>query len=70
MNIISMKLLAVSVVTEDGEEIGVVKEILTPGANDVWVVKGKNGKEQLIPYIEDVVKEINVSEKENYDYPD
>ena len=58
-----MKLLAVSVITEDGEEIGVVKEILTPGANDVWVVKGKNGKEQLIPYIEDVVKEINVSEK-------
>ena len=51
------------IITEDGEEIGVVKEILTPGANDVWVVKGKNGKEQLIPYIEDVVKDINVSEK-------
>ena len=53
------------IVTEDGEEIGVVKEILTPGANDVWVVKGKNGKEQLIPYIEDVVKDINVSEKDD-----
>lgn len=51
------------IITEDGEEVGVVKEILTPGANDVWVVKGKNGKEQLIPYIEDVVKDINVSEK-------
>ena len=51
------------IITEEGEEIGVVKEILTPGANDVWVVKGKNGKEQLIPYIEDVVKDINVSEK-------
>ena len=47
VNIIFMKLLAVSVITEEGEEIGVVKEILTPGANDVWVVKGKNGKEQL-----------------------
>ena len=63
MNFIFMKLLAVSVITEDGEEIGVVKEILTPGANDVWVVKGKDGKEQLIPYIEDVVKNIDVSEK-------
>ncbi len=51
------------VVTDQGEEIGVVKEILTPGANDVWVVKGKSGKEQLIPYIKDVVKEINVQSK-------
>ena len=38
------------------EEIGTVKEILSPGANDVWVVKGENGKEYHIPYIEDVVK--------------
>ena len=51
------------VVTDQGEEIGVVKEILTPGANDVWVVKGKSGKEQLIPYIKDVVKEIDVQSK-------
>ena len=27
------------------------------------LLKGKSGKEQLIPYIEDVVKEIDVSEK-------
>ncbi|WP_338452028.1 ribosome maturation factor RimM [Niallia oryzisoli] len=51
-----------TVITDEGEEIGKVKEILTPGANDVWVVKGK-GKEQLIPYIEDVVKEIDVNAK-------
>ena len=57
------------VVTDQGEEIGIVKEILTPGANDVWVVKGKGGKEQLIPYIEDVVKEIDVKAKINCYYP-
>lgn len=51
------------VATTKGEEIGVVKEILTPGANDVWVVNDKNGKEQLIPYIEDVVKKIDLKEK-------
>jgi 16S rRNA processing protein RimM len=51
------------VVTDQGEEIGIVKEILTPGANDVWVISGKGGKEQLIPYIEEVVKEIDVSAK-------
>ena len=38
-------------------------EILSPGANDVWVVKGKGGKEVLIPYIHDVVKKVDVQEK-------
>ncbi len=32
------------VVTNDGEEIGTIKEILSPGANDVWVVKEKEEK--------------------------
>lgn len=51
------------VATKQGEEIGKVTDILTPGANDVWVVKGKNGKEQLIPYIEDVVLKVDLKEK-------
>ncbi|HET7616098.1 MAG TPA: ribosome maturation factor RimM [Bacillales bacterium] len=50
------------VVTEEGEELGKIKEILATGANDVWVVKGK-GKELLIPYIDEVVKEIDVEAK-------
>ncbi len=41
MNFISMKLLAVWCLQIEGEEIGKIIEILTPGANDVWVVKGK-----------------------------
>jgi 16S rRNA processing protein RimM len=51
------------VFTVDGEEIGKIREILTPGANDVWVIKGKGGKEILIPYIEQVVKEIDIKNK-------
>lgn len=50
------------VFTKDGVEIGKVTEILTPGANDVWVVKGKNGKENLIPYIDEVVKKVDIKE--------
>lgn len=51
------------VFTTDGEEVGKIKEILTPGANDVWVAKGQGGKDILIPYIEDVVKKVDVKEK-------
>lgn len=51
------------VFTTKGEEIGKVREILTPGANDVWVVKGKGGKDILIPYIEQIVKKVDVKEQ-------
>ncbi len=46
-----------------GDEIGKVREILTPGANDVWVIKGRDNKDILIPYIEDVVKKVDIIEK-------
>ena len=48
--------------TDEGEELGEIKEILSPGANDVWVVKGKAKKDILLPYIDDVVKEVNLEE--------
>ncbi|WP_211745970.1 ribosome maturation factor RimM [Paenibacillus sp. Marseille-Q4541] len=51
------------VITDEGEELGTVKEILTPGANDVWVVKMKNGKELLIPYIEEVILHVDITNK-------
>lgn len=51
------------VATTSGKEIGKVTEILSPGANDVWVIKSSEGKEILIPYIKDVVKKVDVKEK-------
>ncbi len=58
------EIIGCKVMTLSGTYIGTVKEILSPGANDVWVVKGENGKEYLIPYIEDVVKSVDVEKKE------
>jgi 16S rRNA processing protein RimM len=46
----------------DGVRIGVVEDIIATGANDVFVVRGE-GKEVLVPVIEDVVKEIDVEGK-------
>ncbi|WP_047151626.1 ribosome maturation factor RimM [Aneurinibacillus tyrosinisolvens] len=56
-------IIGCQVYTEEGEKLGLVEEILQPGANDVWVVKPEKGKDILIPYIEDVVKEINIAQK-------
>ncbi|MEO4053548.1 ribosome maturation factor RimM [Solibacillus sp. CAU 1738] len=50
------------VYSEEGELIGVVSDILETGANDVWEITAK-GKKHYIPYIADVVKEIDVDEK-------
>nr|WP_217586219.1 ribosome maturation factor RimM [Lentibacillus saliphilus] len=49
--------------TTEQEKLGTVKEILSPGANDVWVVKREKGKDVLIPYIADVVKVVDVPNK-------
>ncbi|ALC91002.1 16S rRNA processing protein RimM [Bacillus sp. FJAT-18017] len=57
------EIIGCTVSTTEGEEVGKITEILTPGANDVWVVKGKKGKEYYIPYIEHVVLKVDVKEK-------
>lgn len=58
------EIIGCTVKDTEENEIGKVTEILTPGANDVWVVKQTNGKEVLIPYIPQVVKQVSVENKE------
>ena len=57
------EIIGCEVFDENNKTLGEIVEILTPGANDVWVIKAENGKEILIPYIEDVVKKIDVTNK-------
>ncbi|GIO30032.1 MULTISPECIES: ribosome maturation factor RimM [Paenibacillus] len=57
------EIIGCEVVTDEGRELGVITEILTPGANDVWVVQPKSGKSILIPYIDDVVLDVNVKDR-------
>lgn len=57
------EIIGCTVESEEIKEIGKITSILSPGANDVWVVETAEGKEVLIPYIPDVVKEINIGEK-------
>ncbi|WP_047981292.1 ribosome maturation factor RimM [Ornithinibacillus contaminans] len=57
------EIIGCEVVTTTGASIGIIKEILSPGANDVWVIKQPKGKDVLIPYIEDVVLEVDIPNK-------
>ncbi|MFS0561230.1 ribosome maturation factor RimM [Terribacillus sp. 179-K 1B1 HS] len=57
------EIIGCTVETVDGEMLGKVKEILSPGANDVWVVQREKQKDLLVPYIEPVVKQIDVDSK-------
>lgn len=57
------EIIGCTVYTDEGVEIGTIREILTPGANDVWVIKGKDGKDILIPYIDDIVSKIDTGSK-------
>ncbi|WP_026570385.1 MULTISPECIES: ribosome maturation factor RimM [Sediminibacillus] len=57
------EIIGCEVHTTDGDQVGKIKEILSPGANDVWVASRKGKKDLLIPYIEDIVKTIDVAHK-------
>lgn len=58
------EIIGLNVIDEQGKTLGKIKEILSPGANDVWVVQRKGQKDALIPYIESVVKDIDLDANE------
>jgi 16S rRNA processing protein RimM len=53
------QIVGLRVVTTEGKELGTVTGILTSTANDIYVVKGKEG-EILIPAMADVVRSIDL----------
>jgi len=52
-------LIGLRVVTESGDELGMIREIIATGSNDVYVVKGGE-KEYLLPATEEVVKDVDL----------
>ncbi len=56
-------IIGASVVTEEGDNIGTLTEVLKTGANDVYVVEKKDGGEVLIPVIDDCVLDLDFDEK-------
>ncbi len=53
------RLIGLEVATTEGETVGKVAEVLSTGANDVFVVRGPRG-EVLIPAVEPIVTGIDI----------
>lgn len=56
-------LLGCMVYDEEGKTLGELADVLHTGSNDVYVVKGENGKEILIPALKTVVKEVSIKDR-------
>lgn len=57
------EIIGLDVYEETGEKLGQVKEILAPGANDVWVVQREGKADLLLPFISSVVKNIDLDKQ-------
>jgi 16S rRNA processing protein RimM len=57
------EIIGCEVTSDTGESLGVITDILTPGANHVWVVRTAQKRELLLPVIDDVVLRVDVKEK-------
>ena len=55
-------LIGLKAVTDDGKELGVLKDVMLTGANDVYVIETGEKKEILIPAIPDCVLDVNLEE--------
>jgi 16S rRNA processing protein RimM len=58
------QLLGLRVISDTGEELGVLKDILETGANDVYLVARSAAEDILLPAIADVVLAIDLERGE------
>ena len=53
-------MIGMTVFTEDGEEFGVLKDVMETGANDVYVISSLEHGEVLIPAIKQCILDVDV----------
>lgn len=56
-------LLGVDVWEDNGEKLGVLKDVIETGANDVYVITLEDGKELLIPAIKECILDVDVENR-------
>ena len=53
-------LLGLDVYLDTGEKLGILDDIFNTGSRDIYVVKNELGKQFLLPYIDEVIKDIDL----------
>lgn len=53
-------LIGLKVVSDEGEELGNLSDVLQTGANDVYVVRKENTPDLLIPAIRDCIRQVDI----------
>ena len=56
-------LINLKVVTDEGQVLGCLTEVMETGANDVYVVETEDGKELLLPAIRDCILDVDLDEE-------
>ena len=57
-------LIGLNVVTDEGETLGTLTDVMETGANDVYCVKTPEGKELLLPAIRDCILDVDLDKEE------
>lgn len=58
------EMIGMAVVTDAGESLGVLVDLIETGANNVYVVRTEGGKEVLLPVINEVILKIDLKKKQ------
>ena len=56
-------LIGLKVATDEGEELGTLKDVLQTGATDVYVVEMTDGKELLLPAIKQCILNVDLEQQ-------
>ncbi|MCI8577509.1 MAG: ribosome maturation factor RimM [Lachnospiraceae bacterium] len=57
-------LIGLSVITDEGETFGTLKDVIQTGANDVYVIEHRDGKEYLFPAIRQCILNVDLEKQE------
>ena len=55
-------LIGMDVISDEGEQLGTISDVLQTGANDVYVISSKGQKDLLLPAIHECILDVNVEE--------
>ena len=53
-------LIGLKVVSDEGEDLGIIDDVLQTGANDVYIIKKDNVEDLFVPAIHECIKNVDI----------